>query len=73
MDRIKITRQNGDSLSKTDIFVNFKEIRGGLQPDVLLEHNDIVDVPGPSGTKRFLKDIFQSIVPVFTRVPLIIP
>lgn len=73
LEKIKITRQTTGSLSKKDLFVNLKEIREGKHEDLLLEPNDIVDVPGPSGTKKFLKDIFRSIVPVFTRVPILIP
>ena len=73
LEKIKITRQTPGSLSKKDLFVNLKEIREGKHEDLLLEPNDIVDVPGPSGTKKFLKDIFRSIVPVFTRVPILIP
>jgi protein involved in polysaccharide export with SLBB domain len=73
LEKIKITRQTPGSLSKQDFFVNLKDIREGKQADIMLEPNDIVDVPGPSATKKFLKDIFRSIVPVFTRVPVIIP
>jgi protein involved in polysaccharide export with SLBB domain len=73
IEKIKITRQTPGSLTKSDLFVNLKEIREGKRDDVMLEPNDIVDVPGPSATKKFIKDIFRSIVPVFTRVPVIIP
>lgn len=73
LDKVKISRQIPGSLSKKDIFVNFKEIRAGTREDILLEPNDIVDVPGPSGTRKFLTDIFRSVVPVFTRVPVIVP
>lgn len=73
LDKVKITRQTPGSLSKKDIFVNLKEIRAGTRDDILLEANDVVDVPGPSAAKKFLKDIFRSIVPAFTRAPVIIP
>jgi polysaccharide biosynthesis/export protein len=73
LDKVKITRQAPGSVTKRDIFVNLKEIRDGIQDDVLLEANDIVDVPGPSATKKFFKDLIRTIVPVFTRVPVIIP
>ncbi len=73
LEKIKITRQSQGSLNKTDIFVNLKEIRAGSQPDVLLEPNDVVDVPGPSATRRFFKDILRTMVPIFTGVPVILP
>lgn len=73
IDKIKITRQDPGSLSKKDLYVNLKEIRDGSRAEFLLQHNDIVEVPGPSGTKKFFKDVLRSIVPVFTRTPVLIP
>ncbi len=73
LEKIKISRQSPESLRKTDIFVNLKTIRDGSQPDVMLEANDIVEVPGPSGTKKFFKDILRTLVPVFTGMPVILP
>jgi polysaccharide export outer membrane protein len=73
LDKIKISRQSGEALKKTDIFVNYKEIRTGARQDVVLEPNDIVEVPGPSGTKKFFKDIIRTLVPVFSGYPIIIP
>ena len=72
-DRIKISRQSPDSLAKTEIIVNLKDINKHLQDDVLLQPNDIVDVPGASGTRKFLKDIFRTVIPAVTRVPIILP
>lgn len=72
-DRIKISRQSPDSLAKTEIIVNLKDINKHLQDDVLLQPNDIVDVPGASGTRKFLKDIFRTAIPIVTGVPIVIP
>lgn len=73
LEKIKITRQNSDGTTKSDLYFNLKEIRKGSVEDVLLQPNDVVEVPGPSGTKKFFKDILRTIVPVFTRAPVIIP
>ena len=73
IDKIKITRQAAGGLSKNDIFVDLKEIRNGSKEDVILQPNDIIDVPGPNGTTKFFKDILRTVVPVFTRTPMIIP
>jgi len=73
LEKIKITRQSAESLKKSDIFVNLKEIRSGAKPDILLAANDVIDVPGPSGTKKFFKNILQTLVPFFSGVPVIIP
>lgn len=72
-ERIKISRQSPDSLAKTELVVNLKDINKHLQDDILLQPNDIVDVPGASGTKKFIKDIFRTVIPAVTRVPIIIP
>lgn len=73
IERVKISRQSPDSLAKTEIIVNLKDINKHLQDDILLQPNDIIDVPGASGTRKFLKDVFRSVIPAVTRVPLIIP
>lgn len=73
IENIKITRQEPNSLVKTELSVNLKEINKQGGEDVLLQANDVVDVPGPSGTKKFLKDIVRTIIPIVTRVPVIIP
>jgi polysaccharide export outer membrane protein len=73
IERIKISRQLPDSLATTEIVVNLKDINKHLQDDILLQPNDIVDVPGASGTRKFLKDVFRTVIPVVTRVPVILP
>lgn len=73
LEKIKISRQSVESLKKNDIFVNLKAIRDGSRQDVLLEPNDIVEVPGPSGTKKFFKDILRTIIPAVSGFPMIIP
>jgi polysaccharide export outer membrane protein len=68
-DKIKISRQSPD---KTEIVVNLKDKNKRLnQEDIVLQPNDIVDVPGPK--RSILKDIIRTIVPAVTRVPVILP
>ena len=73
LDKIKITRQTGESLKTSDILVNFKEIRAGTRADLTLEPNDIVTIPGPSGTKKLLTNILRGLVPMATGYPMMIP
>ncbi len=73
IDKIKISRQLPNSLAKTEFIVNLKDADKRRQDDILLQPNDIVDVPGPSGTRKFLKDIFRTVVPAITRMPIIVP
>ncbi len=70
IEKIKILRQQPDSLSKTEIIVNLKDINKRTKDDILLQPNDIVDVPGASGTRKLLIDIFRNVIPTVTRVPI---
>lgn len=69
-EKVKISRQVSGSLSKTQVIVNLKEINKLNEGDILLEPNDIIEVPGPSGTKKLLTDIFRGIIPAVTRFPV---
>lgn len=73
IEKIKISRQAPGSLTKTEFTVNLKDINKRKQEDVLLQANDVVDVPGESGARKVLKDIFRTIIPAVTRVPIGIP
>lgn len=70
IEKVKISRQVPNSLDKTEVFVNLKEISRRKSEDVLLRPNDIVEIPGPTGSKKLLKDIFKTIVPSITRLPI---
>ena len=69
-DKIKISRQVPGSLTRSEIVVNLKEIKKGSKEDIYLQANDLVEVPGPTGTRKLLGDIFRTIVPTITRLPL---
>ena len=73
IDKILISRRAVGSLDKTDIVVNLKEIKKRKDSDVLLQANDIIEVPGPSGTRKFLSDLFRTVIPSITRFPFPIP
>lgn len=74
LDKISIRRQIAGSINRSEIVVNLKEINKGTRDDLLLQPNDIITVPGPSGGKKILGDIFRSIIPSITRFPVgIIP
>jgi polysaccharide export outer membrane protein len=60
--KIKIARQNSDTL-----IVNLKDINDRKAEDVLLKPDDIIEVPGPTGSKKLFKDILRTIVPTVTR------
>lgn len=63
--KIKISRQNPETLAKTEIIADLEEINQDRQKDILLQANDIVDVPGPKPS--VLGNIFKRIIPIVTR------
>jgi polysaccharide export outer membrane protein len=69
-EKIKIARQVPGSLTRSEILVNLKEIKKGSKEDVYLQANDLVEIPGPNKTRKLLGDIFRSIVPTITRLPV---
>lgn len=73
IEKIKISRQQPNSLAKTELVINLKEINKRNQEDILLQPNDIVDVPGASGTKKLFRDIFRTALPTIARVPVSVP
>jgi polysaccharide export outer membrane protein len=68
-DRIRIIRQLPASTTKTEIFVDLKAIEKRRATDVVLQANDIVDVPA-SGGKRLLSSLAGAIVPTVTQLPV---
>ncbi len=69
-DKIKIARQVPGSLTRAEILVNLKDIRKGTKEDIYLQPNDLVEVPGPTGTRKFLGEIYKTIVPTIARLPI---
>lgn len=67
IEKIKIIRQDPINLVKKTIVANLKEIDKDKQKDILLQPNDIVEVPGPTGTKKILRDIFKTVIPTVGR------
>lgn len=61
-EKIRIVRQVPDSLNQQEIYVDLKAVEKKQQPDIVLQANDIVDVP-LNGTKHLLKSFIGAIVP----------
>lgn len=70
LDKVKIRRQIKGSVNREEMIADVKGILQGKQDDILLQPNDIVDVPGPSGAKKFFGDIFRALVPAITQAPV---
>jgi polysaccharide export outer membrane protein len=69
-EKIRIKRRTAGSLTASEIVVNYKEINQRKRDDVMLQPNDIVEVPGPTGGKKLLRDIMKTIVPTVTQLPM---
>jgi polysaccharide export outer membrane protein len=68
-ERIRILRQKPDGVNKEELIVNLKAIKKQQAPDVILQANDIVEVPTASG-KRLLRNILEGVVPGIARFPV---
>jgi polysaccharide export outer membrane protein len=72
-EKIRIVRHTPGTVSKTELVANLNAIKRRQQEDIVLQPNDIVDVPGPTGSRKFL-GLLKTIVPTMTRYPIgIIP
>jgi len=69
LEKVLIRRQIRGSVNREQILVNAKEIRQGKRDDVLLQANDIVEVPGPTGVKMFFQTLYQTVVPTVAQLP----
>lgn len=68
-EQVRIIRQLPGSTTKTEIVVNLKAINKRQAEDVLLQANDIVEVPTASG-KRLLRSLVGAIVPSVAQIPV---
>jgi polysaccharide biosynthesis/export protein len=70
LDKVTIRRQIPGSVNRDPIIVNVKEINQRKRDDVLLQANDIVEIPGPTGAKKLFQDLYKTIVPTITQLPM---
>ncbi|HKO98094.1 MAG TPA: SLBB domain-containing protein [Pyrinomonadaceae bacterium] len=68
-DRIRIIRQNASNNLKQELVVDLKAINKRLAADVVLQPNDIVEVPTANG-RRFLRNLIEGVVPGIARMPI---
>jgi polysaccharide biosynthesis/export protein len=69
MDRVRIIRQPPGNAPKQEMIVDLKAIEKKHAEDIILQANDIIDVP-ISGGKRFLGNLVGSIGPAVTQMPV---
>lgn len=69
LEKITIRRQIPGTINREVILINLREINQGVRDDVLLQANDIIEVPGPTGVKKVFQDLIRSVVPMVTQLP----
>ena len=69
MDQVRIIRQPPGDLPKQELIVDLKAIVKKNATDVVLQANDIIDVP-VSGSKKFMGSLVGSVVPAVTQMPV---
>lgn len=70
LTKVRIRRQIPGSLNRDEIIVNLKEINQRKRDDILLQANDIVEIPGPSGVRKVFQDLYKTVVPSITQLPM---
>lgn len=70
MEKVRIRRQIPGSVNRNAMIANVKAINQGKIDDILLEPNDIIEVPGPTGAKKIFQDIVRTVVPTVTQLPI---
>lgn len=68
-ERVRIIRQAADGVTKQELVADIKAINKRQAPDIVLQPNDIVEVPTASG-KRFLRNVLEGVVPGIARFPV---
>jgi polysaccharide biosynthesis/export protein len=68
-DRIRIIRQNPSNNIQQELVIDLKAITKRRAADVVLQPNDIVEVPTASG-RRFLRNVLEGVVPGIARFPV---
>ncbi len=69
-EKIRIVRHVNGSPGKTEIVANLKTINKRQSEDILLQANDVIEVPGPQGAKKFLGGLMRTLVPRMATYPL---
>lgn len=67
-EKVVIRRQMNGAVNRTEMIANLKEINLQTKDDILLQSNDIVEVPGPKRT--FLGDLYRIMLPMAASLPL---
>jgi protein involved in polysaccharide export with SLBB domain len=68
-DRVRIIRQSNGNAAQQEMIVDLNAIEKKQAEDIVLQPNDIIDVP-VSGGKRFLGSLVGAVGPAVTQMPV---
>lgn len=68
-NRLRIIRQIPGTATQREIYVDLKAIAKQQAEDVMLQANDIVDVPTSAG-KSILRGLISAIAPTVSSIPV---
>jgi polysaccharide export outer membrane protein len=67
--KVRLTRQQPGNAAKQEIIVDLEAITKRQADDIVLQANDIVEVPTSSG-KRLLRSLLGTIAPAVSQLPV---
>lgn len=68
-DRVHIIRQQPGSANNAELYVNLNSIARKQSPDVMLQPNDIVEVPESTG-KSMIRSLLGAVAPSVSQLPV---
>ena len=68
-DRVHIMRQQPGAAGKTELYVNLTNISRKKEEDLLLQPNDIVEVPESTG-KSLIRSLLGAVAPSVAQMPV---
>lgn len=69
-NKIRIIRQAPGSTAKTEIIADLKAIDTQKTTDIVMQANDIIEVPRTTGGRMIMKDLLRTIIPTASQLPL---
>lgn len=69
-NKVRIIRQQEGLTKPLEIVVNLSAINKRQADDILLQPNDMVEVPGVGGGKKILRGIMQTLIPSLLQSPI---
>jgi polysaccharide export outer membrane protein len=67
--KVRVVRQDMTTLTRTEQYIDIKEVNKGIAKDIVLQPNDVVEVLREGGAKSVLKAIMGAMIPTAALLP----